>query len=1462
MPSISRIRFTNVIYENGAKRFNDDIFQFDGHNGALLIPNGGGKTVFVQTAIQAVLPHVEVANRKIRDTLVLENTSAHVAIEWILSEKPRRYGLTAVTLFMNRGLVSSLKYVYEYEENDENSIEKLPFVIQSGSGNKRPAEKEEMGEYYLNMSRNKINAHEFSTIKEYQEYIEKNFKIVPWEWRKIALINSAEGGVEEFFNNCRSTGQLVDNLLIPTVEEAIAGDGTRDFAETFEKQIQHFKKYKQLKARVEESRSIEAEIDRYVEVYRDYHNVNLKFGKMKKNVKAVYNFAREEQTENKNRIDKNCAALEELEREEDSWKQKESSYKLQLLKVKMEENRRNFERVSDSYNGMLNIRNRKQKVYERLRFLKYKSSIKIQNDKIKFLQSQLEEFNRDRKAVDTVEKIQDNSCCLRGYYVKQEKKLENERSLAENHLKNAEDKIRQIENRISKVQDMGKKLIEDRSRLEAKIEYLEEDMKSIEREILSNPEQESVEEEAVKWQLRIDVLENNIFECNKEIKSIEREKEDLRVDIKMKREELEELKREESSIGDYLEAHGKKQDALLKRVKEFKGNWFSFDSLYSKQETILQQLENKAVSLSEEKENLIIEERTAHRWADDYSDSEYYTADPVIEKWVRAWRNGFNYIESGTQYFQRAFDGGENVYPYWTISIITSSSETDKLKKKIADNCSKLSHPVIVMDENEARLKIEDRYTITEENIFFPPSWKKNIFRENFENWKMGIASKADESTKIRIEKEKEVEICRRLLMDVREFYEVYPYEQYMDMQRDQKSVKYNISVTAGNISSDEKRIEDIDDKIKELNNNIKDSSGEQNVLGNKIIKSRKYLNDREKKKKCEMDAAEIKEDILENNRKFSKLNGEKSISSKLQRDLEDNFKSLCIALKNLKGQKLYTEVLEFDPKYTSTSVEVLEDERMALKDILARKQKGRDLLEQKMKSAVELKNSLESEFEVFKNELEFPIDEKEEFIYHSGEDINKLSVEIKDMRLPLKNLKKKYDGAELVLQNSKNEYEIREKDFKGEYEDIISFSIPLERVPEVLSRERKNINRRKDYLTAEQESLEKQKVDIEKALQEIKVINAKYPSSAEETGEVTISEDIKERFPYKRMEVLKEMEKKLNEIAGNLDKKADRVKVQKENFIDFCQNDILDVKLKEMSVTGIEYNRNFEAILEWQNKMSERIMRIVKITEDDMRNHDREIQQFINQLHSYLKTISDELRRLPKSTRIKIDGKWKEVFLFTVPEWNEKEGRERLAEYIDWMLNQLQGDQFKDENGREDVEKVRKSIEKWLQSKQLLQYVMKQNTIKVKCRKVTNDGKMSSLPFSWETSNQWSGGEKWSKNMTLFLGILNYLAEKRIRMASDCKRHRAVIMDNPFGKASSEHVLDPVFFIAEQLGFQIIALTAHSEGKFIRTYFPIVYSCKLREASDGINQIMTKELEMKKAFFRDNDPQSLTRLT
>ncbi|MBK1813189.1 hypothetical protein JHL18_21435 [Clostridium sp. YIM B02505] len=425
----------------------------------------------------------------------------------------------------------------------------------------------------------------------------------------------------------------------------------------------------------------------------------------------------------------------------------------------------------------------------------------------------------------------------------------------------------------------------------------------------------------------------------------------------------------------------------------------------------------------------------------------------------------------------------------------------------------------------------------------------------------------------------------------------------------------------------------------------------------------------------------------------------------------------------------------------------------------------------------------------------------------------------------------------------------------------MVSFSLELELIKPLLSKEKEELKKKRVYLSSEKERLEKEEKSIENILRNLELFNATYGYLSEEIELKDLSEEQVQKLPYNRIEIVEAAKKKLEAAKKFLDKKYSEAEEQKNVFVKFCEAEILDVKLKEMATAGVRFKNTFKDIVEWQKMMSERISRTIEIAQNDIREHDKEVQQFINQLHSYLVTMVHELKAIPKKTRIKVEEEWKEVFIFNVPEWEEKEGKEELAKHIDWMLNQLEGDRFKDENGMELAEQAKKEIEKWLQSKQLLQIVMKQNTIKVKCRKVTNDGKMRSAPFSWEVSNSWSGGEKWSKNMSLFLGILNYLAEKRKQIMPTTRHYRTVIVDNPFGKASSDHVLDPVFFIAEQLGFQIIALTAHAEGKFIRTYFPIVYSLRLRSSSDNSTQIMTKEREIKHTFFRDNDPDTLIRL-
>src|SRR5690625_6843083 len=115
MATIHKVRLTNVVYEGGDKRFNDEVFHFNSHNSAIVLENGGGKTVFIHTVLQAILPHTNLGERKIKDTLQLENSPAHIGIEWIISERPRRYVATVVTLFTQDNQLYSYKFVNEYE---------------------------------------------------------------------------------------------------------------------------------------------------------------------------------------------------------------------------------------------------------------------------------------------------------------------------------------------------------------------------------------------------------------------------------------------------------------------------------------------------------------------------------------------------------------------------------------------------------------------------------------------------------------------------------------------------------------------------------------------------------------------------------------------------------------------------------------------------------------------------------------------------------------------------------------------------------------------------------------------------------------------------------------------------------------------------------------------------------------------------------------------------------------------------------------------------------------------------------------------------------------------------------------------------------------------------------------------------------------------------------------------------
>lgn len=449
------------------------------------------------------------------------------------------------------------------------------------------------------------------------------------------------------------------------------------------------------------------------------------------------------------------------------------------------------------------------------------------------------------------------------------------------------------------------------------------------------------------------------------------------------------------------------------------------------------------------------------------------------------------------------------------------------------------------------------------------------------------------------------------------------------------------------------------------------------------------------------------------------------------------------------------------------------------------------------------------------------------------------------------------------LMDQQKGKWQSKKEQFKQVFPEgeIILFDQSLEEIALILKSEQDHLVERKTYLDHESARIEKELKDIEAAKLGLDLFEEGHHFKAPDVSPLSLSAEETLEFTYHRKGFVQSITKDLKENKAFVEGELKEVERAKRKYREFCINEISNIKLQQMAINGVERKQTFQDLNNFKKNMLITIEKSSHYANEHIRKSDEDLQLFINQIHTHLKTLVEELKQIPKNTRVKVVDDWKQIFTFTIPEWEDEVGKMKIRDYIEWILQQLELDRFLDDQGMQDDGKVRKEIEMWLQSKQLLQVVMNNEVMKVSCRKVTNDNQVTTRSYSWEQSNVWSGGEKWSKNMTLFLGILNYVAEKKKHIQANMKHHRTVILDNPFGKASSEHVLSPVFFVAEQLGFQIIALTAHTEGKFLQDYFPVIYSCRLREVGATGKKVMTKDKWVHHAYFEDHEPKAIDRL-
>ncbi|MCD5414937.1 MAG: hypothetical protein LR001_08075 [Clostridiales bacterium] len=1466
MPVISKIRLTNIVYEGGQKRYNDELFVLEGNNTVFLLENGGGKTVLVQMVIQAILPGFKHANRKIRETLMLDSNAAHIAIEWIINENPKKYMVTAITLFVKNGELKTRKFINEYGLDDVSSIERIPFSLKSKSGEMRPASHSEMNDYYLQRKNTSIHGQVFDSLKEYYNYLETNYNISYKEWMNISKINAAEGGVDEFFNKCSTTSQLVNNLLLPTIEEGIEGENADLFSETFESHRQHLKQHKILNETIRQNKEIKSKIDYYVDMFKNYYEVSKIYDHERSVLKGVFQYAENELIEMQDKLIKLEDKKGELDTREIDLKNKEKSLEIALKKNEYEIIK---EKHTDVKAELTKIEKEIADKMARINQLELAEKLKQEKDYIgknNSLNEKLTALDSDGDYQKYIEDVECKKEMLAYAFNKEIDKFEDKIIRCKREQQFIDAQITSVKDKIAELESKKEEALKLKDVADGKCQYLEKEFVKIENSFIGWSKESDVTIERAKWKKKLEDLtleklqnDNAIEEKSSEIEELGEMKNRLTI-------EKEENAVNQKTVEMMLTTIELEEKKLCELYSEITGKIMPGNKVYRNARLVTGELEDEYASLTNRKEHMLLQEAKSNYENSLYKDNEFYMADPEFMNMVDGWKEQFGLLRQGTKYLGDHFDDeGSNLmferYPYWAVSVVVLESEKESLMKKIDREAKKLLHPLfIITDEDVKNIKDND-YTFDKNNCIIPKTWQDNIHTDEFSNWKTDIQARLKDFTDERIVYEKQISNIEKIQNKLESFLLQYPYEDYMkhaDELKDYISTSAEIKEQIVNCVN---RTRERKNEIAEIRSKSDSILEEATFLESNLKLVVRYFEVREEIRELKKDIFHKEDDIKVIKKELREETKILQEQAEKKTDLREEEYRLSSDQNLLKYDPSFKEVQNLGSVENSETISVLKEQIQSLKDIIGANLAKREDLERQINDNKERLKDLSEDIAFLKESIKVEFSEEDYFFPIDGkEQIRSLKTQHTDYERKGKIMKNRQEEIKATMDKQEGAINSLVNTHITTFERVIIFDIGLDVVKSEVEDERNYLKDEKKEHSKKLRSLNNEKSKIDNVIIEMQKQNIRHKYLIEAIDSVGISEAITCDYIYNRLEVVRVLHEKADIIKNELEEKGNAKDKNKNKFKEFCSASISDIKLRNMTISALDNREDYEEIVEWQKKLKQHIAKTVEIAEYDLMQHDKEINKLIDRLYMYVKKIIQEMSIIQKKTRVKLKDVTKEIFLIKIPEWDEVDAKKIVREHLLWMTDRLKSDQYKIE-GAEDIQKVKKDIKEWLSTKNLLMKIFRGKEIKVKCRKVTNDCMISSSPTDWSYAAKWSAGEKWSKNMTLFLGLQNYLAEKRHVDVNKSKRNRTVLLDNPFGKASSGHVLDPIFLIAEQLGFQLIAFTAHVEGKFISDYFPIVYSCKLRTSVDKNVQIMTKDTHINYAFLKDKNPISILRL-
>lgn len=1490
MPRLTKIRIVGCRYDNFRKRHENSIYDLTGgeepNHTLFTLNNQGGKGVLMQLISQIVLPDTRwgtQSGNKITSMFYdqsnrLRPYTFHVILEWLLDTMPEKWLITGicVTAFMRAeskedgtekdegerqtGLNYFL-YTHEHRGDTYFTVESIPAYYKRDN---KAADYKEF-ENFIDDNRNYFVKYSQAQGKrldsDYYNYL-KSKGIAKPEWEVLKMINKAEGGVGNYFSKAADNRSIFDKFIIPAISENMKNyieDDQDSLKEMFKSNLSITKNLPVLLKREGDFR----ELIYYIDPLIEHSEVGIRRNEMLErcildgnNIYATLNNIYMDINRDievwTNERNKSLDKQKELNYERDSIPYaraiKEEVRLMNLLEEKLSE--------KDSIIATINELNLSKKQYEISELLIEKSG--LEDKELRYIREK-EILLETLKSEETEKEISILDENIKTEWEKTYKEWENTRqnhygyiSYLESNRDNLE-RLKEKENNDIAEKRLNIKFFERKEKDLDKIkgelsnifdpfriampqillaelkEQNNQDIKDIEDLKIKIRELEKQKENFISLQtenkVRIDILENKLKDLEKSLKIKEKEEDNLKSRI----------------CGELnLDIHN----------EVYRESWLQNQS-YQLNKLLLEKKE-------------LIEEQKLSLWENNIDKSlnihDYWVPNKdilAIEEKINAL--GIT-VQLGTKYlsFLEDKEKEETIkkFPALTYGLIIANEKDWQI---IKDNLTEelfLKSLIPVFIRSNMGDSINDGF-----KVVYGKEIKLVISPEKYGEWLKEIEKKdRDISCNIRVLTDK-VSVLEKLLRDI----EIQLKDEGSGSIRE-KVIKNQEDIER--LKAEKSRLAHEHEIIISDKRNLKNK---ETNLQEKISETEKYI---------------VR--LIDFMDKIDEIEKERANIEALKEDIKAALERIKSSDNKLKDTEDFIRVDNFNyEKWKLGLGEILKDIRIVIREAGF---PDREILDMPKGSVAPQYKTIDDDFKEYltrRKTLALDIEGKNNEIALKNKDIEYIKKDIERLEGSLAHIDVNWRNYK-IINESKDFHRISLNNIK---KDI--------RENENLKYE---VHDKTIEIGATLQSLNKEKRKLERSIDEI---YGKAPMSWEdiniEEKEHKIAQGIKDNDKY-----LKEAEGILESLDGKT-KNLDQVRYRIEHYrqLDGSKGKIdenIAEKLKlnphqELEIWINRYNKIQDGLTEIYNetaKNAEEFNNIVKskvfdeILKSKILQHTGNIkidryksnyESFVSMKEHFQKEINSIASDKAKAEEVR-------------EQWAQRAARhsiriiESLKEMIAGMnfvnennyvfpLVSLKGEEYlpKEEDEifyslkeyfiesitkllreNEDIESIEdKIIDKLMGDEAIFARSVGGKYPKLMVYKMTEKNEFRYAKpkdyyyTSWEAINkgegdspEGSGGQTLSVNTFVIMMLMNY----RKRYIGNSRPWTVLLLDNPFGKASGKHVLDPIFEIADKLNFQLIAFAAPEIIKAeISQRFPVFWALEIADSQSKIPGIVSGEL-------------------